>query len=153
MEFDATFIIAAISFIVFVFIMNKVLYEPVLNIMKQRQSLVEQNYKEAEETKKITDEKIKYHNNELEISREKARDFISKSSKEIKAAQSKEITNYKNELNSEIAKEKEEMINSALSAKDNLKDTAVDIAKNVSSIILGNTVNNETIDKTKIEEP
>ena len=44
MEFDATFLIAAISFIVFVFIMNKIFYAPILNIMKARQDFVEENF-------------------------------------------------------------------------------------------------------------
>ena len=44
MEFDATFIFAAMSFIVFVFIMNAVLYKPIFNIIKQREELVEQNF-------------------------------------------------------------------------------------------------------------
>ena len=54
MEFDATFIFAAVSFIVFVFIMNKIFYAPVLKIMKERQIYVEKNYISAKQTEEET---------------------------------------------------------------------------------------------------
>ena len=41
MEFDATFLFAVISFLVFIFIMNKVFYAPILRIMQERQKFVE----------------------------------------------------------------------------------------------------------------
>ena len=50
MEFDATFLIALLSFLLFIFIMNKIFYAPVLKIMQERQSFVEQNYDSAKTT-------------------------------------------------------------------------------------------------------
>ena len=45
MNFNATFLIAAISFVVFVLIMNQILYKPVEEIVKARKKLVEEkNY-------------------------------------------------------------------------------------------------------------
>ena len=67
MEFDATFLIAVISFIVFVLLMNKIFYAPVLKIMQARQSFVEKNYSCAAETKKQTElntEKMNLKNQE-----------------------------------------------------------------------------------------
>ena len=43
MEFDATFIVSIISFIVFVLIMNKILYQPILDIIEKRRSYFEDN--------------------------------------------------------------------------------------------------------------
>ena len=153
MEFDATFIIAAISFIVFVFIMNLVLYKPIFNIMKQRQELVEQNFQTAALNIKETEKQTVYHDSELEKSRESARGYISSNSKELKENQSREISGYKEHLNSQMADAKTEMLNSALEAKETLKDNTVDIAKSISSIILGDVIDKEKISKTRIEEP
>ena len=60
MEFDATFIIATISFIVFVLIMNRIFYAPILKIMQERQNLVEENYSSAKATKLETQKEIDY---------------------------------------------------------------------------------------------
>ena len=48
MEFNATFLATIISFIIFVFLMNKILYAPILNIMAERKSFIESNYKSAQ---------------------------------------------------------------------------------------------------------
>ena len=61
MEFNATFLATIISFIVFVILMNKILYAPILNIMEERKNFIDGNYKSAEEnnakSQKLTQEK------------------------------------------------------------------------------------------------
>lgn len=49
MEFNATFLVTIISFIMFVFLMNKILYAPILNIMEERKNFVDGNYNSANE--------------------------------------------------------------------------------------------------------
>ena len=49
MEFNATFLVTIITFIVFVFLMNKILYAPILGIMEERKRVVDGNYKLASE--------------------------------------------------------------------------------------------------------
>jgi len=80
MEFNATFIVAIISFIIFMLIMNKILYKPVSRAVEVRENLINGNYnvanssrekisqiyanrderlrKNAEENKKHTAEKL-----------------------------------------------------------------------------------------------
>lgn len=152
MEFDATFLIAVISFIVFIFIMNKIFYAPILKIMQERQSFVEQNFEAAALTNKETEKQVNYRNDELEKSRDEARSLIAVHSQALKAEKSKKISDYKNELYSDIAKQRENLRNSALEAKETLKDNIVDIAKDISQMLLGETIDKETIDKSKIEE-
>ncbi|MBE7706887.1 MAG: ATP synthase F0 subunit B [Cyanobacteria bacterium SIG30] len=43
MEFDATFIVSIVSFILFVLIMNKILYKPILDIIEKRKLYFEEN--------------------------------------------------------------------------------------------------------------
>ena len=49
MEFNATFLVAFFSFIVFTVIMNLILYKPINNIVLKRKQLVDANYEEAHE--------------------------------------------------------------------------------------------------------
>lgn len=152
MEFDATFLVAVISFILFVFVMNKIFYAPILNIMQERQKLVEDNFTSAKHTNEETDKKVKYHDDELEKSRDEARNKIAQESQRLKQERSKVISEYKDELFGNISKEKENLRNSALAAKETLKDNVVDIAKDISQRLLGEDINSELINKSQIKE-
>ena len=48
MQFNFTFVLALISFLCFIVIMNKIFYAPLLKIKKEREAFVEDNYKIAE---------------------------------------------------------------------------------------------------------
>ena len=51
MEFNATFLATIISFLVFVFLMNKILYEPMGRIVAERKTFIDENdYEMADET-------------------------------------------------------------------------------------------------------
>jgi F-type H+-transporting ATPase subunit b len=152
MEFDATFLIAVISFIVFVLLMNKIFYAPVLKIMQARQSFVEKNYSCAAETKKQTEERTQYRENELEKSRKSSREMIAQHSQNLKNERNKELAEYKENINFDIVRQKDGLKNSAIEAKDVLKDNVVDIAKDISQILLGESINKENINKSQIEE-
>ena len=152
MEFDATFLIAAISFVVFVFIMNAIFYAPIMRIMEERNKAVENNFNNAKKLNEETQKQEEYHKNELEISRNEARVMLDSEMQKMKSEKSKAINEYKNELFDNISKEKENLMNSALEAKETLKDNVVDIAKNISNILLGDTINNSSIDKSHIKE-
>ena len=47
MEFNATFIVSAISFIIFVVLMNIILYAPLQKVVEERKKTVDNNYNEA----------------------------------------------------------------------------------------------------------
>ena len=44
MEFNATFIVAFFSFIVFIVLMNKILYKPMCNIIQKRKKYIEETF-------------------------------------------------------------------------------------------------------------
>ena len=46
-EFNATFLVAMLSFVLFIMIMNAIFYRPVLNIMRKREEYINSNYNEA----------------------------------------------------------------------------------------------------------
>ena len=43
-EFNATFIVSMISFVVFIFIMNMIFYKPILTIIRKRENYIKDNY-------------------------------------------------------------------------------------------------------------
>ena len=55
LEFNATFIVAMISFIVFMLIMNAILYKPLAHIQQNRTDLIDSENKAALETQAQTE--------------------------------------------------------------------------------------------------
>ena len=153
MEFDATFLISVISFIVFVFIMNSIFYKPVLQILQKRQSYVEENYNAAKVASKESEEKTQYITSELNTARTNAQNVIAEKSQEIKNESTKIIIEHKEKTFDTISKERDSLIQSAIDAKETLKDNIVDIAKNISLRLLGDDIKSEAIDKSQIIEP
>ena len=48
-EFNATFLIAMLSFVVFILIMNAIFYQPILNIIRKRDDYIDSNYADSKE--------------------------------------------------------------------------------------------------------
>lgn len=69
LEFNATFLVAMISFIVFMIMMNAILYKPIERIQAERDSIVSKNNDEA----KITEEKAEALRAQQKSSLEKSR--------------------------------------------------------------------------------
>ena len=57
-ELNATFLVAMLSFVVFILIMNAIFYRPVLNIIKKREAYISDNYNKA----KLFDEETQKYN-------------------------------------------------------------------------------------------
>jgi len=150
MEFDATFLIAAISFILFVLIMNKIFYSPVFKIMQLRNQTVEDNYSKAEIIKKEVKKQEEYHSSSLDTVRTEARGVLDAAIQRVNSEKSKIISDYKTELGKNAVLEKENLINSAYAAEEVLKDNTAEIAKDISGILLGSEIDCGRIDKQMI---
>ena len=74
-EFNGTFFVTIITFIVFVFLMNKILYAPILNIMEERKNFIDKNYKSAK-VAEISEEKESLLSNAKETARDKYNEKI-----------------------------------------------------------------------------
>lgn len=147
MEFNATFLVSAISFLVFTFIMNLIFYKPLEKIINERQSLIDGNYAEAENSKKTA--------TTIRSERERKLGDTLKESKKIISDKVNEANNNSKTLTGEAKTYSAEQINSA---KSNLNDEALktseemklrvkDLAEILSAKVLGThttITNNDT---------
>jgi len=126
-EFNGTLIVAMISFVVFMFVMNAIFYRPILGIIRKRDDLVNQNYEQAKELAdnaqkinaeyqiKLTDAKTENRTNmalEIENAQKKSFDVIQQAKDEAKMQIQnnkdiieKEKENLYGEINSELIKD------------------------------------------------
>ena len=54
MEFNATFIVSIISFVIFTLLMNEILYKPITKIVEEREHVINDNYECANTSKDKT---------------------------------------------------------------------------------------------------
>ena len=77
MEFNATFIISAISFILFTVIMNKIFYKPVGNIINERQNFIDETINAAKKSDLEADNILKSRDEKLGDSLKNSKKIIS----------------------------------------------------------------------------
>ena len=151
-EFNATFLVAMISFVVFIVIMNAILYKPILSVIEERKKYIDANNNSATESKNkiqnILDDKEKRLNEASIQAKKIISDRVEKENnnalnitEKAKAESIADITSAKDELSKEANETKEIL-------KSNIKD----LAENISYKILGENfvienVDNEMIDK------
>ena len=138
-EFNATFLIAMLSFVVFILIMNAIFYQPVLNIIRKRDDYINSNYADSkeilEEAKLLENErknKISTKQTEYRKSFNSAvSEFQQKASAKLKAA--KDLNKTK------LMEEKQKLQQSENELKEQLKNTVVnDLASDITEKLLSN---------------
>lgn len=137
-EFNATFLVAMLSFVVFIMIMNAIFYRPVLNIMRKREEYINSNYNEAnsnsEEAQKLDaqrTEKIQQTQNQCRTDIknivEEAQNIASKNAQDARAKVKDEIQSRKDSLTRES-----EVLEGALKS-----GVVTDLASSITSKLLG----------------
>lgn len=137
MEFNATFLVSAISFIVFTFVMNKIFYNPLGRVISERQKFLDE-----------TRNDVLFSNNKAEAILKDRDDKLSKSVADAKRLVADKV-NEANENSRTLtgkAKQKsmEEITSAKLSlhdeanqSKEELKNKVKDLAEVISSKVLG----------------
>lgn len=137
MEFNATFLVSTISFILFVFLMNKIFYEPLTNMICYREKLVNETLNEADGLKRETDAILLDKENKLNKARQDSKSLIAKSideaSKVSKEATSKAKENSIRKINSQ----KEDLAVQDQEMRQQLNDSINEISDKIIGKILG----------------
>lgn len=151
-EFNATFLVAMISFVVFVIIMNAILYKPILSIIEERQAYIDKNNNDAIDSKNkiqnILDDKEKRLNDANIESKKIISERVQKENENSTVITEKT----KAESLADISCAKDELLNESIQTTEVLKTNIKDLAEKISEKILGENFaienfDNEIIDK------
>ena len=152
MEFNATFIVSAISFIAFTLIMNAIFYKPLGKIVGDRQQFLDENYKEATWAKEKVVSLLSNKQKKLDQSKHEAKKIIADKADSAKQ-QKAEMTGEAQQVAAVTVNEaKSELHKSNSSAQEVLATQVVDLAQDISSKILGETIGIENVDKSSIDK-
>ena len=133
MEFNGTFLVTIISFVLFVFVMNKILYEPINNIVAQRREFVDENLRTAEKNHKKANEISAQKEEKLKGARNDARNKYSDSVVDFKNKKNdilkKPHTQPQKQKNQTNQKHKKQTKHPKLGLKGRMTDLANDIVE------------------------
>lgn len=146
MEFNATFIVTAISFILFTITMNKIFYSPLEKIMDERQRFINDVKNETEMSKNLTGEILTEREFKLNKSAEDSKKLISEKVNNANEHSKDMTTRAKEKSQEEINSAKSSLSLDADQSAKELKTKVKDIAEVISSKVLGMDVKIEHAD-------
>ena len=137
MEFNATFLATIITFIVFVILMNKILYAPILGIMQKRREIIDGNYKSAQENDAKSAELTSEKEEKLADAKEEAREKYNEIVDEFKSQRAETVVNAQDSAREEIRRSTIELENVSNEVKNNLKGSMTDLANDIVEKVIG----------------
>ena len=137
MEFNGTFLATIITFIVFVILMNKVLYVPILSIMEERKSIIDENYKSAQENDAKSAELTAGKEEKLSQAKDEAKGKYNETVDEFKAQRDETVANAHNSAKEELERSGIELENVSNEVKNSLKGSMADLANDIVEKVIG----------------
>lgn len=137
MDFNGTFLVVIISFIVFVFLMNKVLYAPMRKVVQERNKFISENFSIADENNKRADELLEQREEKLKDAKDDARVKYNESIDGYKEKKADIIKQAQDMTGQKIFREFENLENLSNEAKENLKSKMTDLANDIVEKVLG----------------
>lgn len=133
-EFNATFLVAMLSFVVFIMIMNAIFYRPILNIMRKRDEYINSNYDEA---KKLSEQAEKLDIKKTETIQQTQNECRTEIKNVVENAQglaSKNVQDARTEVKNEIQLKKDSLVRESEALEGVLKSSVVtDLASSITS--------------------
>ena len=135
MEFNATFLVSAISFVIFVFIMNAIFYRPLEKIITERENLVSDTLNDAKNTREKSEKLVQEREEKLTKAAVESKEYVANSLDKANKKAKEQLTNAKENSFKKIADEKiniEKEKEKAIQVLDShIQDLANEIIKKV----------------------
>ncbi|MBO5738170.1 ATP synthase F0 subunit B [bacterium] len=152
MEFNATFLATIISFIVFVILMNKILYVPVLKIMEQREVYIDENYQTSKKNNEQAKELISKKEESLIVARMDAKEKYNKIVESVKTERANIVLNAQEEMKVKLENSKVELENLSREVKEGLKNSMTCLANDIVEKVIGYRSEVQGFDSKDIDE-
>ncbi|MEO2068772.1 MAG: ATP synthase F0 subunit B [Desulfurobacteriaceae bacterium] len=134
---DWTLAVQAVNFLVFMVLINKFLFQPLLNLMEEREKELGSHHSEVEALRKKAEELLKEVDELLNGAKAKAKKIIDEAVKEAKAERDRILKAAQEEATAKVEEAKKEIWQGFESEKAKIEAEAEKIADEVVRKILG----------------
>lgn len=136
-EFNATFLIAMISFVVFIIIMNAILYKPIQSIISERENYIDSNLNAAKDSKTKAQGLLDDREAKLTEASANSRQIVSGRVQRENENAKKLTEKAKTDSQMNIASVKENLRKEELETANSLSGNIKELAESISEKILG----------------
>ncbi|MBP3924127.1 hypothetical protein J6E39_02665 [bacterium] len=140
MEFNATFIVSAISFVIFTVIMNAVFYRPIERIVNERQKFIDDAYSDAKNSNEKADGLIQDKEYRLAETDKTTKNIMTEIVTSANKMRDEKISEARNSAKSRIDEAKLSLSHEKNNMTDRINAVTVELAESISSKILGENV-------------
>mgnify|MGYP003311477645 CR=1 FL=1 len=140
MEFNATFLIAAISFIVFAFIMNQILYKPMAKIVQMREKYISDNENAANEANKNANALIDDKNEKTKIANQEAGQIIAQGANNAKEQRNQLVNDAQINFKNRVEENKNTLREEKNNIKNSMGNNTHELAHSIMSKIMGREI-------------
>ncbi len=151
MEFNATFIVAFISFVIFILIMNFILYQPIYKIVSKRKQMIDDNYEIAKTNSSKSKVLLSKREDKLIEAKASSRQKYSKAFEDANSIRNEKITEAKKEARNSLEENKTKAQEETNQVIEPLRNEVINLAQLISDKILKNHEEMENIDNQYIE--
>lgn len=137
MEFNATFLVSAVSFILFCFIMNAIFYKPLQKVVLEREKFIDETNKEADENYEKSEALIKDKNDKIEAAKLDSKKVILDKTEEMKSKKAQMTEEARTSATSMINTAKTDMNKEKEDSQAVLDEESKKLADEIVSKILG----------------
>ena len=152
MEINATILVSAISFIVFIFIMNSILYKPVLEIMEKRQKYIDANKNEADEHRQKAQDLLSDKQARVADAQRKSRDIVASKADALKEEKAKVLKDTKDSVTNYFSEQKQNLARQREDASHNMKYDVADLANRLTTKLMGVGIAFDPVGEQEVEE-
>lgn len=148
MNFNATILISAISFVIFVFIMNMIFYKPLEKIVNERKNLLDDNADMTKKNNNIAQKLLSDREKMLQDANSKCKDIIEDETKKAKEEKNTKISQAQQKSFNDIEENQKDLKIAYDDTKSALKNDVVSLVDNISQKLFGGKValNNQDAD-------
>lgn len=152
MEINATIFVTTLSFIAFIFIMNAILYKPVMEIMEKRQKYIDDNKNEADAHHKKAEALIEDKNNKVADAQRKSRDIVASKADALKEEKAKVLDDTKHSVSAYFSEQKQNLAHQKEETSHQMTGDVADLANKLTAKLLGEEVAFESLNEQELNE-
>jgi len=134
---DWTLLVQAVNFLIFMVLINKFLFQPLLKLMEEREKELNGIYSEAEALKAKAEQLLKEVDEILVKAKEEAKKVIDAAVKEAREERERIISQAQKEASAKVEKAKQEIWQTFEAEKSKLEAEAEKLAEEIVRKILG----------------
>lgn len=140
MEFNATFLISIVSFILFVVIMNFIFYKPIEKVVNERKNFIDNNFDEAQKNNANAQNILMEREKKLTEANFKGKTIMDEKSKEAKNKKTALVSEAQKSTVKTIQSNQNELNQAFDTAKSELSDDISELANQMSYKLFGEKV-------------